>query len=822
MLGQGKQIGHYKIHSAIGAGGMGEVFLAIDSRLNRKVALKVLPENIAADKDRLRRFEQEAFAASALNHPNILTIYEFGAEKNVHFLATEFVEGETLRERLNGSPVNLKSALEIAIQVAGALDAAHRASIVHRDIKPENVMIRPDGLVKILDFGIAKLTEKRNETDSEAATAIKVQTSPGIIIGTANYMSPEQARGKVIDGRSDIFSFGVVFYEMITGKAPFEGENAMDVIGSILHKEHVSISQLMHDVPHEIKRIINKALKKDCEERYQTAKDLLIDLKDVKQDLEFQNKLERTASPNREEAKTQGFNATTADAAHTTSSAEYVVGEIKQHKRGFAVGSIILLFAIIGFGVWFLPNRSTNNTNIESIAVIPFINESGNADNEYLSDGMTESLINSLSQLPKLSVKARSSVFHYKGKDTTPQQIGNELSVQAILNGRVVQHGDNLTLSLELVDTKTGNQIWGEQYNRNQTDLVSLQSEIARDVSSKLRVKLTGSETQRIAKNYTENAEAYQLYLQGRFYWNKRTAKDLQKSVEYFNQAIEKDPSYALAYAGLAESYVLFSGYNVASPNEAYPKARTAAMKAIELDETLAEAHTALAEIKLKDEWNFDAAEKGYKYAIELNPNYPTARQWYGEFLSIVGRLDEALVQMKRAQELDPLSLIINRELGLLLMDKREYDGAIEQLLKTIEIDSGFAPAHTDLGLVYAQKQMYQEAISEYQKAINLDPENAFALSNLGYTYGKSGRKDEARKVLNQMQELSARRYVSPLDIASIHAGLGEKDEAFELLEKAYRERDDDLLFLKIHPPMESLRSDARFQDLVRRIGLPQ
>ncbi|MDQ3751028.1 MAG: protein kinase, partial [Acidobacteriota bacterium] len=768
----------------------------------------------------LLRFEREAYAASALNHPNILTIYEIGETDSAHFIATEYIEGETLREALTGSSINLKVILEIAIQTANALDAAHRAGIVHRDIKPENVMIRPDGLVKILDFGIAKLTEKQNEADSEAPTAISAQTTPGMIIGTANYMSPEQARGKAVDARSDIFSFGVVLYEMLAGKSPFDGENALDVIGSILNKEPAPWSEA--ETPRELQRIVEKCLRKDREERYQTARDLLIDLKDVKQDLEFQNKLERTASPHREESKTQLLSATTSDVANTTSSAEYVVSEIKQHKRGFVFGLIILFLTVVGFGYWFFGNRPSNLTNIESIAVMPFVNESGNADNEYLSDGMTESLISSLSQLPKLSVKARSSVFRYKGKDVNPQNIGNELDVQAVLLGRVIQRAEQLILSLELVDVRTENIIWSEQYNRKQTDLVSLQSEIARDVSNKLRAKLSGADEQKVAKNYTENTEAYQLYLRGRYHWNKRTQKDLQKSVEYFNKAIEKDPSYALAYAGLADSYVLFSGYNVASPNEAYPKARTAAMKAIEIDETLAEAHTALAQIKLSYEWNFEAAERDFKYAIELNPNYPTARQWYSEYLSDVGRFDEALTQMKRAQELDPLSLIINRELGAILMFKREYDAAIEQYLKTIEIDSSFAPAHTDLGLVYAQKQMYQESISEHQKAINLDPENAFALSNLGYTYAKSGRKDEARKVLNQIQELSARRYVSPLDIASIHAGLGEKDEAFELLEKAYKQHDDDLLFLKVHPPMESLSSDPRFQDLLRKVGLPQ
>ncbi|MBA4184904.1 MAG: protein kinase, partial [Acidobacteria bacterium] len=524
MLNNGQQIGHYKIHSAIGAGGMGEVFLAEDSRLNRRVALKVLPENIATDKDRLRRFEQEARAASALNHPNILTIYEFAAENEMYFLAAEFVEGETLRERLKGSPANLKSALEIAIQVASALDAAHRAGIVHRDIKPENVMIRPDGLVKILDFGIAKLTEKRNETDSEAATAIMVQTSPGMIIGTAAYMSPEQARGKQIDARTDIFSFGVMLYEMLAGKPPFDGENAMDVIGSILNKEPVPVRRQMPEVPQEIERIINKALRKDREERYQTAKDFLSDLKEISQELTFKAKLEDS-----------GQTITRSEATVLTESGRKAIETAELSEENPAA---------ISEGIPSLSSKTQRKRHsrkkaIDSLAVLPFVNAGNDPNAEYLSDGISESVINSLSQLPQLRVMAWNTVQRYKNADFDPLKIGTELDIRAVVAGRVFQLGDRLVVKTELIDAVDGSQLWGEQYSRNPSDIFQVQEEISREISEKLRLKLSGDQRKKLVKRYTDNAEAYQLYLKGRYQWNKRNREGLKSCIAFFQQAIE-------------------------------------------------------------------------------------------------------------------------------------------------------------------------------------------------------------------------------------------------------------------------------------------
>lgn len=556
VISPGTIIGHYRVISQLGAGGMGEVYLAQDTKLDRRVALKILSEEFAGDPERMRRFVQEAKSASALNHPNIITIHEIGDCERSNFIATEYVKGETLSRRLRGESMSLGSTLEVAIQIASALQAAHDAGIVHRDIKPDNVMIRPDGFVKLLDFGIAKLTEKNREPiDEEAATAISAGTSPGMIVGTAAYMSPEQARGKQIDARTDIFSFGVVLYEMLTLRHPFEGENAMDVIGSILHKEPAPIRQLLPDVPQDIERLINKTLRKDREERYQTAKDLLIDLKDARQELALQTRLERTSPPNREEPSTQIIAATSADVPHTTSSAEYLVSEITKRKRGIAIGLMVLVLALIGLGYWLFGNRATPAKQIESIAVMPFVNESGNADVEYLSDGMTETLISSLSQLPNLNVKPRSTVFRYKGKQTDPKAVGKELSVEAILIGRVIQHGADVSLFVELIEIALDKVIWSQQYNRKQTDLVTLQTDIARDVSNRLKSKLSGAEEARVTKTYTTDPEAYQLYLKGNFYLTKYTEEGYQKGLEYYQKALEIDPNYALAYHEIAEAY---------------------------------------------------------------------------------------------------------------------------------------------------------------------------------------------------------------------------------------------------------------------------
>jgi len=817
-----QSLGHYRILNLLGQGGMGEVYLAEDTRLERKVALKILPSAFAQDVGRMRRFVQEAKAASALNHPNILTIYETGEFENTKYIVSEYVEGETVSERLRREPLNLKVTLDIAIQIASALQAAHEASIVHRDIKPDNVMIRPDGFVKLLDFGIAKLTEKQVDVnfEAEAATIPKANTMPGTIFGSVNYMSPEQARGTTVDSRTDIFSFGLVLYEMLAGKRAFEGDNAIEVISHILQTEPVPLVRLNPDLPHEIERIVGKALRKDCEERYQTAKDLLIDLRDAREELQFQKKRDRSYAPPRDQVETQIINAATIDAAQSNSRAERIVAQVKNQKLGFIALSLLVL-AGIGFGYWYFSHRISTANQIESIAIMPFVNESGNTDTEYLSDGMTEALISNLSQLPRLNVKARSSVFRYKGLNTDPQQIARELNVQAILNGRIVQRGGDLSLYVELVDIALDKVIWSRTYNRQMTNLVSLQSEISHDVSNNLRAKLSGADEQRLARNYTENSEAYQLYLKGQFEGNKHTKQDLLKGIEYYNQALEKDPNFALAYAGLSGSYGVMSGEEYMPPNEAFPKAKDYAVKALSIDGEIAEGHAAMAAVRLYYDWDWAEATKELDRAQILNPNDPGTNLLRSDLFLALGRVDEAHAEVKHARELDPLSRLFNTIDGADSYLGRQYDEAITELEKTINLDLAFNQTYLYLGLAYAQKGMHQQAIETFQKGMTQTERHPQLIASLGYTYGLAGERDKALKILDELREISKHRYVSPYLFAVVYAGLGDKDQTFAWLDKAFQDRSVFLIWLKVEPLFDPFRADPRFQALLRRIGLP-
>ena len=829
-------LSHYRIVSKIGAGGMGEVYLAQDTKLDRKVAIKFLHEEFSKDADKLNRFVQEARAASALNHPNILTVYEIGEVDGKNYIATELIDGQTLREHLSHKEsLQLNSILKIGVQVSEALSAAHQAGIIHRDIKPENIMLRKDGYAKVLDFGLAKLSEpKAIATGSEDATRVQVNTTPGMVMGTVSYMSPEQARGNLTDARTDIWSLGVVLYEMLAGKVPFTGETVNHTIVSILEKEPL----LLEKVPAELQRIVRKSMTKDVDMRYQSARDLLIDLENLRRDLDIQGELERSIVPNRETANASLENATqiyAADAVAATSSGQaaatqslttsssslaYAVAQAKSHKLATAIIGILLVGVISVAGYFAFVSRNGSTKQVSSIAVMPFVNESGNADVEYLSDGMTETLIGSLTQLPNLNVKSRSSVFRYKGKQTDTKTIGKELNVQAVLNGRVAQHGDQLTLSLELVDAATENAIWSQQYTRKQTELVSLQSEIARDVSSKLKSKLSGAEVAKVEKTYTADPAAYQLYLKGRFQWNKRTGESLKRAVEFFDQAIAKDPNYALAYSGLAESYVLFPSYSVAPPLECMPKAKAVALRAIELDDSLAETHTALGIYYSTFAWNYPAAEKEFRRAIELNPNYAPAHQQFGmEGLTALGRFDEAVAEGKRAEELDPVSPIIGADLGNILFYARRFDESIKQLNRTIELDPNWYLAHALLCQAYDLKGQFAQAVPECQKARELNDDPS-VLSFLAHAYVSSGKREEATKVVGQMHELAKQRYVPAYGFGLAYAALGDKDQAFQWLERSLQDRAWDITFLKVDPSMDSLHSDPRFSDLVKRVGL--
>ena len=835
-LSEGTKLGRYEIRSKIGEGGMGEVYLAQDTQLRRSVALKILPAEFTQSEERLRRFEQEAYAASALNHPNIITIHEIGKTDSAHYIVTEFIDGESLRQLMQGGPVSVGKVLDVAVQITSALATAHAAGIIHRDIKPENVMLRRDGVIKVLDFGLAKLTQNETGVNSEALTRALVNTSAGMVMGTPSYMSPEQARGTDTDARTDIFSLGVVLYEMLAGRAPFAGETAADIISVLLQKEPQPLSTLAHDVPAELQHIVSKALRKDRDERYQTVQSLLVDLKTLQQELDFAAKLERSAAPDSKDAAAKNSAQTVIAAmrspetqtstARPTSSAEYIVSRIKQRRRGFAAGLAVLLLAAIGFGYWFYNHRLSKPAQIESIAVLPFVNASGNADVEYLSDGITESLINSLSQLPHLSVKARSSVFRYKGKEVEPQQVAAELSVQAILNGRVVQRGDDLTLYLSLVDARTGNQLWGAQYNRKLTDLVALQNEMARDVSQKLRARLSGADEQKLAKNYTQNTEAYQAYLKGLYYWNKGPVPGYEKSRDYFQQAIDLDPSYALAHSGLALYYSFAAANGLLPPDENWPKAEAAANKALALDETLAESYNPLAAVKLYYYRDWPAAERYFRRGIELDPNFAEIHNHYALCLYLFGRNEEALTEIQRAVELEPLSLRFSLQRARILFFIRQYDRAIDQFRKTLELEPNFALAHEWLGDAYEQKGMHREAIAEWGKALTLSGEGEQA-STLERSYAASGFEMAVRalaqKKLERLNEKTGRGdYVPAIEYVTAYTRLGEKEQAFAWLTKAVEERNRFALEIKVNPIFDSLRSDPRFAELLRRVGLPQ
>ena len=814
MINQGTRFSHYEILSPIGAGGMGEVWLAEDTRLDRKVAIKALSGEFNNNEDRLRRFIGEAKAASALNHPNILTVYDIGqTDSGTHFIATEYINGETLRHYIQCSRMKRRDALDLITQVASALAAAHQAGIIHRDIKPENIMRRPDGIAKVLDFGLAKLTERATPTtDSEAATISKQATDPGTIMGTVAYMSPEQARGKEVDARTDIFSLGIVLYEMVAGRPPFAGESSTDVLAAIIDKEPPPLLRYDDETPAELQRIVTKCLRKERDERYQTMRDVLLDLRELRDELALEAKLERSIRPtsNIDHQQTQIAEAeitrdqppppTIAATPQRTSSAEYLVSEIKNHKRGITVALLIVLLSAVGLGYRYFFNRGAGNKQIESIAVMPFVNESANADVEYLSDGMTETLISTLSQLPNLNVKARSSVFRYKGNEFDLQKIAQELKVQAILTGRVVQRGDQLTLSLELVDAQTGNAMWSEQYNRKQTDLVTLQSEIARDVSNKLKIKLASADQLKLAKRYTDDPETYRLYLQGRFYWNKRTPSEVEKAVVFFKQAVEKDPNFALGYVGLADSFE-----DVDRPHK-----KEYIRRALEIDDQLAEAHASLGYQYMLD-YSWAASEREMKKAMELNPNYPQSHAWNGARLMMIGKYDESLTAIQRGLELDPTSNGINFYKGVCLYVAGRRDEAIQQFKRLIQMDPTFSWAHGHLARVYRLNGDYAAAVEERAISYELDGKLEAA---------KAARESFARGGWEAVQRSMQQQEPN----SNFWGILNETDEEkwIAKLMKQAEQGNFWLFLIKTDPIFDPLRGDPRFQELLKKFNPPQ
>jgi serine/threonine protein kinase/Tfp pilus assembly protein PilF len=846
-IATGTKLGRYEVRSKLGEGGMGEVYLADDTQLRRQVALKILPSDLAANQDRMRRFIQEAQSAAVLNHPNIAHIYEIGESEGTNFIAMEFVDGNTLREKMHNEKSELTVLLKQLLQVAEGLAKAHASGIVHRDLKPDNIMITRDGHTKILDFGLAKLIEgqdaetgRRGEVKTrgrgdEGQTLIAasprlpvpesphVATSPGLIMGTVGYMSPEQASAKPVDQRSDIFSFGCLLYEAATGHKPFAGDSVVDTLHKIIHDPAPAITDFNPTASTELQRVIRKCLAKEPERRYQTIRDTANDLEELLEEMKSVSNIERSVAPATTSSSTSSAGNTgevsvvsTASATHVpASSAEFIYSGVKQHKLAAAITALILMVAVaVGLGFYLRSGKTA--VGIESIAVMPFVNESGNADVEYLSDGMTETLINSLSQIPNLSVKARSSVFRYKGKEIDPKKVATELNVQAILTGRVVQRADQLTLNLELIDAQTENLLWGNRYERKSSELVALQTEIARDVSNKLKTKLSGADAAKVEKNYTTNSEAYQLYLKGRFYGSKRTATGAQKSIEYFQQAATLDPNYALAYAGLAEANWFLALYSYPQLNDRIPKARELALKALELDGSLAQPHSVLGVICFNSDHNFACGEREQKLAIELNPNYSEGHRRYGLMLQQLGRFDEARIAYRRALEIDPLSPVTNFQVAQLLFFERKYEESETQSKKNVELDPNFWYAHLQLFYVYRMKRDYASAVEELGKVQDARGEpDAAKLIRSSFVSG------DWQGFLRKITEQRARLKLYPYFVASFCAELGDRNQAFATLNEAFETKDQHVAWMKVDPFIDPLRDDPRFQELLKKAGFP-
>jgi eukaryotic-like serine/threonine-protein kinase len=829
-LAPGTKLGRYEIRSKIGQGGMGEVYLAQDTKLDRRVAIKLLAPDIATNKNRMNRFVQEAKAASALNHPNIITIYEIDETELGQFIATEFIDGETLRDRMKRNSLQLDEVVDIASQVANALSAAHSAGIVHRDIKPENVMLRRDGIAKVLDFGLAKLTEQTSSIDPEAPTRGVINTEPGVVMGTAMYMSPEQARGLQVDERTDVFSLAIVIYEMLSGRLPFEGANTNEIVSSILSdREPQPLARYSTDIPHELERIVTKALRKNRDERYQTSKDMLLDLKTLKQELEFEKKLDRSSPPRDDSSASHpvasgSTNTLITDinrpAADTSSAAKTtgLVGTLTQHKLASALIVVGLALAIAA-SYWFIAHRYQKQS-LNSIAVMPFENMTHDQKVEYLSDGVTESLINSLSRLPQLRVIARNSVFSYKNQNPNLQQVAQQLNVQAVLTGRVMMQGDMLDVRVELTDTSNNSQIWGDHYQRKASDIFAVQDEIAQQVTEKLSGRLTGAQRQDVTKRYTENVEAYDLYLQGRFLVNQFVGENLNRAIPFFDKAIALDPQFALAYAARGDTYFNLGDLSLRM-SDARLKAKQDAETALSIDNKLVEARTTLANLKFQYDWDFSGAEEGFKQAIALNSNYAEAHHQYAWYLAMTGKETESLAEMKVAQQLDPMSPAINADLNLPLYLSRRFDESAALARKQIEMFPNFFLPHMLLGNDLFLKGDHAGGIKEMEKAKELEP-TPHLKGQLACLYAKANRKDEARKLLEELQQQAQVRYVAPYWIAMIYVGLDEKDDAFKWFEKAYEERSWFLIFIKMDPWMDSVRSDPRYIRLIQRIGFPQ
>ena len=808
---RGQTLGHYEICSALGEGGMGKVYLAEDTKLKRKVALKVLPAVHTGDEQARRRLLREAQAAAALDHSNICAIYEVDEENDPSYIAMQYIEGETLEARMARERLPVNDALNIAIQIAEALIEAHAHNIVHRDIKPSNIMIASRGQAKVLDFGLAKTAATLAGPD-EAQTKSRL-TMPGVILGTVPYMSPEQVRSEPVDVRTDIFSFGALFYEMLTGVRPFARNSAAETIAAILHQEPPKPSSIDATIPPVVEDVVEKSLAKDARQRYQTMQQVSDDLKTARNGELAGVRTPSTIAPKEMPSPDRGVAASTkVGIAYSTSSLEYFVSQVKTHKLVSMLAAAALLgtVAVFGYYSYFAKGGET----IDSIAVLPFVNVNNDPNAEYLSDGLSDTIIDNLSRLPNLKkVSAFNSVLRYKGKQADPQTIGRDLNVRAVLMGRLTKQGNDYLISAELVDVSDNKRLWGGQYERKVTDVLKLQSDIAQEISLGLRLKLTDAQKQLLAKRYTDNNEAYQLYLLGRFQRNQRAN---QKAIDYFEQAIKKDANYAPAYAQLAYTYASASASDWFPRKEARERMESAARRALALDDTLGDAHFALS-LTIDDR---SAKDKEMQRALELDPNSADIHAFYARGLWARRRIDEAIVHMKRAVELDPLSPALHTDFGKILYSAGQRDQAMEQYRKSLELNPNYFGAHHHLANFYLAEGRYEEAIAEAEKMSANAPNEGSDKPFLGYAYAVAGKRAEAEKTLDELKERSKQRHVNPAEFALIYAGLGDKNRAFEFLQKEYEENQRLPTFINVLPEWDSLRSDPRFTELLQRAKL--
>jgi eukaryotic-like serine/threonine-protein kinase len=788
-----RQLAHYRILGVLGRGGMGEVYLAEDERLKRRVALKILPAGMEADSESVRRFFEEARVISALNHPAIITIYEIGSDQGRDYMATEHVDGWTLRERIEDRPAKVSEAIEVAIQVAGALGAAHAAGVIHRDVKPENIMIRRDGYVKLLDFGVARLIDRE-----ESATGV------GARFGTAHYTAPEIYAGEEGDARSDFFSLGAVLYEMLAGRPPFDGETGEEVKRAILDDRLTPLSQLNREVPNDLRRIIGRCLASDPGERPQTAGHLLAELNQLRREYEIGTLKRRVTDP-----------IGRPDEPLVGNDPRYRSPDEGPRPLLALIASIAIALMVIAATGWVSARRQARAAR-DSIAVLPFVNATGNPRHQYMADGLTETLIQQLSYVPGLKVMARGSVYRFQGAPYDPRRAGRELSVDTVLTGRVEDREGEVVVTAELFDVLEGTRLWAGSYRGAAEKLSEVELLLARGVASELRSELRG-----VTRRNASDA-AHRLYLQGRYHWNRRQPGDLEKADDLFRKALDEDPLYAMAWAGLADTWNLIGSYGDRPPVDSFPRARAAARRALELEPGLAEAHTSYAYALQNYDWDWEGADRAYRRAIELRPSYATAHHWYGGFLMIQGRFEEALDHRKMAVAHDPLSPQIQASLGSPYLLAREYEKAIALFRHSLEMDPNYAQGHFALGWALFHSGATEEGIHHLEMRAEIAGQSADSLADLAYVYARSGRTEEALEIRERLEQVKRSRYISPYKFARISIGLGDHDEAFRLIEEAYLQRSNYLTGIVTDPTLDPLRDDPRFRDLLRRMNLEE